>query len=116
MIDPMTGVEKDLSGLDAKEKAKAISRMEREKKLTEEERAALMEQRRKFHEAETSTEELIRRMERNADIVMRMYPRDKARGLIEQMLETAQISGQWHSGFPEACLAMAARLDHLLSK
>ena len=29
MIDPMTGLEKDLSGLDAKEKAKVLARMER---------------------------------------------------------------------------------------
>jgi hypothetical protein len=79
-------------------------------------RATLLEQRRKIQEAETSTEELIRRMERNAEIVMRMYPRDKARGVIEEMLKAAEFSGQWHSGFSEACLAMAARLDDLLSK
>ena len=54
--------------------------------------------RRILAEKETSTEELIARMERNAHIVMRMFPREKAKLVIEEMLEVAQISGQWHSG------------------
>ena len=84
--------------------------------MTSEERAKLTENRRILAEQNTSTEELIQRMERNADIVIRNFPREKAKQVIEEMLQVAQISGKWHSGFPEACLAMAARLDHLLNK
>jgi len=84
--------------------------------MTPDERYAYANERRLIAEKETSTEELIRRMERNADIVIRMFPREKAKQIIEEMLATAEISGRWHSGFPEACLAMAARLDELLSK
>ena len=84
--------------------------------MTPDERHAYVNERRLLAEQNTSTEELIARMERNADIVIRNFPREKAKEIIEEMLEVAKISGQWHSGFPEACLAMAARLDHLLSK
>ena len=84
--------------------------------MTPDERYAYANERRLIAEKEISTEELIRSMERNADIVIRMFPREKAREVIEEMLQVAQISGEWHSGFPEACLAMAARLDELLNK
>ena len=63
-----------------------------------------------------SPEELIQRMEHNAHIVMNNFGREKAKQAMEQMAHEAEAVGHFDENLRNGFLAMAAKLDELLSK
>ena len=65
-------------------------------------------------EARISTPELINRMEHNAAVLLRFYGPTEARRQMENILAQIELLADGHSGFPEAVLAMGAKLDELI--
>jgi len=63
-----------------------------------------------------STAELVAKMEHNATILLRFYGPTEARRQMENILAQIELLADGHSGFPEAVLAMGAKLDELIEK
>lgn len=81
------------------------------------ERAARLKRaRRERAEKEMPTPELIAKMEHNAAIMLRFYSPAEARRQMENILAQIELLADGHSGFPEAVLAMGAKLDELIEK